>query len=169
VVNVSDDVRNPNHLTFKRQRHRLGVLAKDLPFPFGMFQNTVSDLKGEIQSLPVLLQEIDDPQALIGMVESPRDNLIQGILPGMPKRRMTQVVSQGDGLCQILIETERFGDRSCNLRNLKGMRQSGPVMIAHWNEKDLGFMFQSPEGLGMNNSISVVLEGGSERAFLLKG
>jgi hypothetical protein len=133
-----------------------------------MFQNTVSDLKGKIQSLPILLQEIDDPQALISMVESPRDDLIQGILSGMAERRMTQVVSQRDGLSQILIETEGFRDRSCNLRNLKGMRQSGPVMIAHWNEKDLGFVFQSPEGLGMDDSIPVVLEGRPERTFFLK-
>jgi hypothetical protein len=41
-------------------------------------------------------------------------------------------------------------------------------MISHWNEKDLGFMFQSPKGLGMDDSISVVLESRPERTFLLK-
>jgi hypothetical protein len=41
-------------------------------------------------------------------------------------------------------------------------------MISHWNEKDLRFMFQSPEGLGMDDSIPVVLEGWPERTFLLK-
>jgi hypothetical protein len=41
-------------------------------------------------------------------------------------------------------------------------------MIAHWNEKDLGFMFQPSKRLGMDDSISVVLEGWPKRAFLLK-
>jgi hypothetical protein len=41
-------------------------------------------------------------------------------------------------------------------------------MIAHWNEKDLGFMFQSPKRLGMDDSISIVLEGRPERTFFLK-
>jgi hypothetical protein len=41
-------------------------------------------------------------------------------------------------------------------------------MITHWNEKDLGFMFQSPERFGMDDSISVVLEGWPERTFLFK-
>jgi hypothetical protein len=41
-------------------------------------------------------------------------------------------------------------------------------MIAHWNEKDLGFMFQSSERLGMDDSISVVLEGWPKGTFLLK-
>jgi hypothetical protein len=54
------------------------------------------------------------------------------------------------------------------LRNLERMRQSGPVMIAHWNEEDLGFMFQSPKRLRMDDSISVMLEGGPEGTFLLK-
>ena len=63
---------------------------------------------------------------------------------------------------------EGFGNRPSNLRNFKGMSQSGPVMITRWNEKDLGFMFQSPKRLGMDDSISVVLEGWSEWTFLLK-
>jgi hypothetical protein len=41
-------------------------------------------------------------------------------------------------------------------------------MIAHGNEKDLGFMLQSPKRLGMDDSISVVLEGRPEGTFLLK-
>jgi hypothetical protein len=41
-------------------------------------------------------------------------------------------------------------------------------MITHWNEKNLGFMFQSPKRLGMDDSIPVVLEGRPERTFLLK-
>jgi hypothetical protein len=40
-------------------------------------------------------------------------------------------------------------------------------MITHGNEKDLGFMFQSPKRLGIDDPISVVLEGWSEWAFLL--
>jgi hypothetical protein len=41
-------------------------------------------------------------------------------------------------------------------------------MIAHWNEKDLGFMFQSPKRLGMDDSIPVVLEGWPEGTFFFK-
>jgi hypothetical protein len=48
------------------------------------------------------------------------------------------------------------------------MGQSGPVMVSHWNEKDLSFMLQSPKRLGMNDSISVVLKGWPQRTFLLK-
>jgi hypothetical protein len=48
------------------------------------------------------------------------------------------------------------------------MGQTGSVMIAHRNEKDLGFMFQPSKGLGMDDSISIVLEGWPKRALLLK-
>jgi len=94
MIDVSDDVRNANHLPFERSGHGLGILAEDLSFSLGMLQDTLSYLKREIQSLSVLFQKIDHPQALIGMIESPGNNLIQGVLPGMTKRGMTEVVTQ---------------------------------------------------------------------------
>jgi hypothetical protein len=41
-------------------------------------------------------------------------------------------------------------------------------MIAHGNEKDLRFMFQSSKGFGMDDSITIMLKGWPEWTFLLK-
>jgi len=85
----------------------------------------------------------------------------------MSETGMTQVVSQRDRLRQILVEAEGPRIVLANLETSRVCVQSRPVMITHGNEKDLGFMLQSPKRLRMDDSISVVLESGRE-TFLFK-
>ena len=66
----------------------------------------------------------------------------QHLFAGMSERRMTQVVSQGDGLRQIFIERQRPGDGAADRRDLDGMGQARPQMIARAVQEHLGLVFK---------------------------
>ena len=82
---------------------------------------------------------------------------IQRILTRMAKGCMPQIMSQSNGLRQLLVEPQRFGNRPGNLGNLQGMGQSCPVMIPHRGQKHLGFMLQAAKCLTMQNPIPIPL------------
>ena len=86
-----------------------------------------------------------DIMAVIRMVEPSRDHLIQRLLPGVPERGVAKVMAERDRFCQIFVETECLCNRSSDLRDLEGVGQARSVVIARRDEKDLGFMLQSPK------------------------
>ena len=51
--------------------------------------------------------------------------LVQGRFAGMAERRMAQVVRQGDGLGQVLVEAELPGDGAADLRPLPECASGG--------------------------------------------
>ncbi len=93
------------------------------------------------------------------MVEPAREELVQRRLSGVPERRVAQVVAQGNGLCQVLVQAQGPGDGPGDLRDLEGVGQARPVVVAEGRQEDLGFMLEPPEGLGMNDAVPVPLEG----------
>ena len=60
----------------------------------------------------------------------------------MSKGSVPQIVAQGNGLGQALIEPECLGNGPGNLGNLKGMGQARPVVIPFRREKHLGLMLK---------------------------
>jgi hypothetical protein len=80
---------------------------------------------------------------------------------------MAQIMTQGDSLNQMIVQFQHQRNGAGDLRHLQDMGKARPVMIAGWGQKDLGFMFQPPEGLGVNYTIPVPLKGGTDIAFLL--
>ena len=55
---------------------------------------------------------------------------VQHPFTGMPERGMPQVMSQGDGLCQVFIEAQRPRDGARDLHNLQRMRHALAEMVA---------------------------------------
>ena len=55
------------------------------------------------------------------------------------------------------IHAKCLGHSTANLRNLERVREACPVRIALMIQKDLRFVLQSRKGLGVDNSVSVVL------------
>ena len=77
-----------------------------------MLANALSPLEAEVTPIKLWvapLQPILHPQNLQVVLKPPVVGHagIERILPGMPKRRMPQVVCQRDGLHQIFIDAQR--------------------------------------------------------------
>src|ERR1051326_5306809 len=75
----------------------------------------------------------------------------------MTERRMSEVMGQGDGLRQILIQLQRSSDIAGNCGYLYRVRETSPQVIAGSVEEDLGFVFQPAKGPGMNDPVPVAL------------
>ena len=79
----------------------------------------------------------------------------------MAKGRVAEIVAQPDRLDEVLIESQRSGDRSRNLRNLQRVRESRAVMVTLGRNKDLRLMLKPPERLRMQNTVAVALKTGA--------
>ena len=162
MVDVPDPVGHPRELPLhglraRRGLHRLEIRKNlDVGRPFGMASDAVADLPGEVQAFLVgplsgaaALQHLDDPEAL-DVVPEPavlRHRPVEGLLPGVPEGGVPQVVSQHDGLGQVLVEPDRPRDRPRDLRDLERMGQPRPVVVALGGEEDLGLVHEAAEGL----------------------
>ena len=130
------------------------------PGPLGVGDNAVADLPGKVESFAVLFQHIHHPQALPVVGKAAGTKLVQRPFPRMTEGRMPQIMAQGDGLGQILIETQCPGNGAGNLGDLQSMGQPGAVMIPFRREKDLRFLLQPPKRLAVDDPVPVPLEAG---------
>ena len=80
-------------------------------------------------------------------------------LPGMPERRMPEVVSQRQSLGQILVEAKLARQRAGDLRHLQRMSQARSVMIALMEDEDLGFVLETTKSGGMDDAVAIPAEG----------
>jgi hypothetical protein len=69
--------------------------------------------------------------------------MVQGILTSMAKWGMAQVMGQGNGFDQILVQLQGTRHRSAQLRHFQRVGQAGPKQIALVVQEDLGFVNQS--------------------------
>ena len=82
---------------------------------------------------------------------------IQDPFAGVSKGRMAQIMSQGNGLSQILVQAQGAGNGTGNLCHFQRMGQTGTVMVTLRSQKYLGLMFESSEGFAMENPVTVAL------------
>jgi hypothetical protein len=87
---------------------------------------------------------------------------VEGILAGVPEGRMAQVVRQGDGLGQVLVEAQLAGYRPANLGHLQRVRQPGAVMVVGLSDEHLRLVHQPPEGGAVDDAVAVALVEGAE-------
>ena len=144
------------------ERHVLDVLVEDLAAALGVPLDAVPDLEGQVEPLAVVLELLDDAQALVGVVEAVGQELAQRLLAGVAERGVAEVVAQGDGLGQVLVEAEGLGDRPGDLGDLEAVRQPRPVVVAERREEDLGLVLEAAEGLRVDDPVPVALEVGPE-------
>jgi len=107
-----------------------------------------------------MLQRGDDAQGL-GVVIEPAMGLQAGIqrpLAGVAERRMAEVMGQGQGLREILIEAELPGQRTGDLRHFERVAQAGAVMIAFVEHEYLGFVLQAAKCGGMDHPVAIAPE-----------
>src|SRR5690606_35538574 len=131
-------------------------------------------LPGQVQAGEAgvaVLQLRDDAQALAVVVEAahvPRQ-LVERLLARVTERRVAEVVGQRDRLGQVLVEAQGAGDARGHLRDLEGVRQARPVVVALVVHEHLGLVLQAPERARVQHAVPVLLESGAVAALALRG
>ena len=120
-------------------------------------QDPVANLPGQVQPLPLLLQHLHNTDTLLIMREPLAAEPVEHRLPRMTKRRMPQIVAKRNCLGQFLIQPQRDCKRLCNLVDLKRVRQARAVMVALRRQKNLRFLFQTPERFAVQNTVAIAL------------
>ena len=130
-----------------------------------MGNDAVAHLPGQVQTLAVLFQILHHPQTLPVMGKTSGAQPVEGSFPRMTEGRMPQVMSQRDGLGQVLVQAQGPGHRAGDLADFQGMGQAGTVMIAFRGKKDLCLLLEPPERLAVQDPVTVPLEARAKRGF----
>src|SRR5215472_8937576 len=114
-----------------------------------MFDDAFADAKRQIQPAEggiALFKPGDDAQRMQVVVEAEAEfaeGAVEGLFTRMAEGRMPNVVYQGQSLCEWHIQPQRRGQGPCDLRDLEGVREAAPEVIARH------FAGQPGEDLGL--------------------
>ena len=93
---------------------------------------------------------------------------VERLFPGMAERGVPEVMRQPDRLGEVLVETERAGDRPGDLRDFEAVGQAGAEMVALVIDEDLGLVLQPAECGRMDDAVTVALKRRPHVAFRLR-
>ena len=148
MIDVGDAVGKRHRDPFQR-----GRLAA-----FGVVEDAVPHLQGEIQPCAVLFQHVDDAHRLFAVTEPRGGQLGEHAFAHVPERRMAEIVPQSDRLGKIFIEGKATRERTGDLADVQRMRQAGDVMIPVGRKEDLRLVFETQERFGINDAVAVALK-----------
>src|SRR5262245_5333873 len=140
---------------------------KLLPFglvaPLRVLHERLAHFPGEVQAGEFrvsLLQKIDPPQSVQVVIKPAliANAVVQFLLARVAERRMTQVMRQGNGLGQILVESQTTSDRARNLGHFKSMGKAGAVMVVDAPDHDLRLAHEPAECRAMDDPLAVALK-----------
>ena len=129
-----------------------------------VLQDAFAGFKAQVQPVELrvaLFQLVDHPQALQVVLEAAMLShaILQGILPGVSKRGVAQVVRQGDGFHQVFVQAQGSRHGTPQLRHLQRMRQTRAVQVPFVVEEHLRLVHQPAKGGGMHDAVAVALKG----------
>ena len=155
MVDIRDLIRHPDDLTFQCRWHTARLVITD----------SITHFICQVQSLSVLFQYLNSTNTLLTMYKSQRTDAVQCSLACMSEWRMPQIMSKRDRLYQIFIQPKCLCNGTCILGNLQRMRHTCTVMVTFRCQEYLCLIFQTPEGLGMQNPVSVPLKNRTDIAL----
>src|SRR5690606_8424030 len=168
VVVVGDLVRDVRNLRLEPRLAPLDEAAAHVAELAGVAQRAVLQdafprLERKVQARErgvALLELVDDAQRLQVVLEAAElvHARVQLVLPGMPERRVAEIVREAHGLDEILVEAHRPGDRAGDLSHLERMREARAVVVAFVVDEDLGLVDEAAEGRGVDDAVAVALE-----------
>src|SRR5712692_672158 len=126
-----------------------------------MLDDAFTHLKREIETGKIeiaLLEMLDDSQSVEIVIERATvgtHQFVQLALPGMPKRRMADVMDEGESFREIGVESKRGGHGARDLPDLESVRQAIAKMVGEASGEDLGLRFQAAESARMDNAVAV--------------
>ena len=133
-----------------------------------MLGDAVAHFPRQVEAAPVVLEQVDDPEALRVVAEAARHQLVDDVLPRMAERRVPEVVPERDRFGQLLVQAQDLGDRPRDLRHLERVRETRAVVIAGGREEDLGLVLQAPKRLAVDDAIAIALKRRPDIVFLLR-
>jgi hypothetical protein len=120
--------------------------------------DAVAHFPREVQALTIVLQHVDDPQALLVVIEAAWYQFVQHALAGVAERRVAQIVAQRDGFGELLVELQHLGDRPGDLRYLQRVGETSAIVITRGSEEHLCLVLQPPERFAVHDAVPIVLE-----------
>src|SRR4026207_973403 len=72
--------------------------------------DAVAHLPRQVEALAVVLQHVDDAQALLVVIEPAGNEIVQHPLAGVAERRVAEIVSERDRLGQLFVQPQHLGD-----------------------------------------------------------
>ena len=122
--------------------------------------DAVTHLVCKIETLTVVFQHVHHAQRLLAMTETALIRHLSGksALARMTERGMPKIVTESDGLGEILVQSQRPRYPARYLADFQRVRQPRAIMIAFGCEKDLRFVFETTEGFGVDYAIAVTLK-----------
>ena len=124
-----------------------------------------SRLITEVKSPAVTLDAVHNSKALLVVVKAAGAKLAQRTLAGVSEGRVTEVVTEGYRLRQILVELQRPCKRSGKSADLQRVRQSRAVVVALRTEEHLRLVLQAAKRLAVRDAVNVPLKAGAYAAF----
>ena len=115
----------------------------------------------------VVLEDVDDAQALLVVVEAAGNQVVEDALAGVAERRVAEVVAERDRFGQLLVQPQHLGDAARDLRHLERVRQPRPIVIAGRREEHLRLVLQPAERLAVDDAIAIALERRADRILCL--
>ena len=82
---------------------------------------------------------------------------IEGVLADVPERRVAEVVTEPDGLHQVLVQGQRRATVA-NLGDLERVREPRAVVIAAWSHEHLGLVLQASKRLAVDDPVAISLK-----------
>jgi hypothetical protein len=150
---------------------RLAIVGREVRRALAVPADPCPHLVGQVQRR----QHLKDAQALL-IVPEPLwqsrgvdglERLVQSLLAGVAKGRMADVVPECDRLGQVLVQPQCPRDSPGDLRDLQGVGQPRPVVVATGVDEDLRLVLEPPERLRVEDSVAVAHEARPPRIRLL--
>ena len=124
-----------------------------------MAENAVQDLKGEIQPPTAFFHPIQEPDALDAVEKRPDIVLLtesgEDPFAVMAEGGVTDVVAEGDGFDEILVEAQVTADGAGNLGKELDVENPVANVFVFYEIKDLGFVDIAGIGAGMQDAVGV--------------
>ena len=157
VIDVGDAVGEPDDL---------GLEGGGLGHGPRVVHDAVAHLPGEVEARAVVLEVFDDAQALLVVAERPAQERRERLLAQVTERGVPQVVAQGDGFGEVLVEPQGSGRGPGDVRDVERVGEAHPVVVALGGHEHLGLVLEPPERLGVDDAVAVTLE---DRADVVLG
>jgi hypothetical protein len=168
MIIVCDLISEIGNLRFKRRALPLDESFANFSeqariFQGTVFKNSLAGFEAQIESVEggvTLFEQIHDPQRLQVVLKTAIrcHAFVKGVLAGVTKRCMTEIMCERDGFHQIFIKLQIACNSTRDLGNFETVRQPGPEEIAFMVNKNLGFVFETTKSGGMNYAVPITLE-----------
>lgn len=87
---------------------------------------------------------------------------VEAVLPKVAEGGMANVMSQGNGSGQLLVQSQVLGDGGSHGGHVKDMLHAGAHMVVFGCKEYLGLVLESTEGLAVEQASVVPLEFGAD-------